>query len=140
MNSVFCVVVHVLICLNWWQGRLSSEGLAHNIYTNPARVQRIMTGLRRIGLVEAKEGNGGGYCSVGDLATLTLDWVAQALEARFVSANWRDGGMDQPCLEVSSTSEVMGGLLEELDQSYRNRLLEISLAELDSRLYLKQGR
>ena len=32
------------------------------------------------------------------------------------------------------------GLLEELDQGCRSRLSEISLAELDSRLYLKQRR
>ena len=47
---------------------------------------------------------------------------------------------EQPCLEASGMSEVMDGLLEELDQGCRSRLSEISLAELDSRLYLKQRR
>lgn len=37
-------------------------------------------------------------------------------------------------------AEVMDGLLEELDEGCRSRLSEISLAELDSRLYLKQRR
>jgi len=90
--------------------------------------------------VETKEGNEGGYRFVGDPAALTLDQVARALEVRFVSTNWRGGGVDQPCLEASGMLEVMDGLLEELDQGCRSRLSEISLAELDSRLYLKQRR
>ena len=49
-------------------------------------------------------------------------------------------GVAQPCLEASGMSEVMDGLLEEVDQGCRSRLSEISLAELDSRLYLKQRR
>ena len=127
MNSAFCVAVHALICLNRRQEQLSSEELARSICTNPARVRKIM-------------GNEGGYRFVGDPAALTLDQVARALEVRFVSTNWRGGGVDQPCLEASGMSEVMDGLLEELDQSCRSRLSEISLAELDSRLYLKQRR
>ena len=99
-----------------------------------------MAGLKRAGLGETKGGDEGGYRFVGDPAALTLDQVARALEVRFVSTNWRGGGVDQPCLEASGMAEVMDGLLEELDQGCRSRLSEISLAELDSRLYLKQRR
>ena len=140
MKSAFCVAVHALLCLNRRQEQLSSEELARSICTNPARVRKIMAGLKRAGLVETKEGNEGGYRFVGDPAALTLDQVARALEVRFVSTNWRGGGVDQPCLEASGMLEVMDGLLEELDQGCRSRLSEISLAELDSRLYLKQRR
>ena len=56
-----------------------------------------------------------------------------------MSTNWRGGAWIQPCLEASGMLEVMDGLLEEeLTRSCRSRLSEISLAELDSRLYLKQ--
>jgi len=140
LNSDFCVAVHGLVFLKHKGCTISSEELAENICTNPARVRKIMAGLKRAGLVETKEGNEGGYRFVGDPAALTLDQVARALEVRFVSTNWRGGGVDQPCLEASGMSEVMDGLLEELDQGCRSRLSEISLAELDSRLYLKQRR
>ena len=80
MNSAFCVAVHALICLNRRQEQLSSEELARSICTNPARVRKIMAGLKRAGLVETKEGNEGGYRFVGDPAALTLDQVARALE------------------------------------------------------------
>ena len=58
MNSAFCVAVHALICLNRRQEQLSSEELARSICTNPARVRKIMAGLKRAGLVETKEGRG----------------------------------------------------------------------------------
>ena len=140
MNSDFCVAVHGLVFLKHKGCTISSEELAENICTNPARVRKIMAGLKRAGLVETKEGNEGGYRFVGDPAALTLDQVARAQEVRFVSTNWRGVGVDQPCLEASGMAEVMDGLLEELDQGCRSRLSEISLAELDSRLYLKQRR
>ena len=88
MNSAFCVAVHALICLNRRQEQLSSEELARSICTNPARVRKIMAGLKRAGLVETKEGNEGGYRFVGDPAALTLDQVARALEA-WISPAWR---------------------------------------------------
>lgn len=47
MNSAFCVAVHALICLNRRQEQLSSEELARSICTNPARVRKIMAGLKR---------------------------------------------------------------------------------------------
>lgn len=96
MNSAFCVAVHALICLNRRQEQLSSEELARSICTNPARVRKIMAGLKRAGLVETKEGNEGGYRFVGDPAALTLDQVARALEVRFVSTNWRGGAWISP--------------------------------------------
>ena len=49
MNSAFCVAVHALICLNRRQEQLSSEELARSICTNPARVRKIMAGLKREG-------------------------------------------------------------------------------------------
>ena len=54
MNSAFCVAVHALICLNRRQEQLSSEELARSICTNPARVRKIMAGLKRAGLVERR--------------------------------------------------------------------------------------
>lgn len=65
-------------------------------------------------------------------AALTLDQVARALEVRFVSTNWRGGGVDQPCLEASGMSEVMDGLLGGAGPGLPERLSEISLAVPDA--------
>ena len=61
MNSAFCVAVHALVYLNHKARQLTSEELAENICTNPARVRKIMAVLKKAGLVETKEGSVGGY-------------------------------------------------------------------------------
>ena len=61
MNSEFCVAVHALVFLSHKQASLSSETLAKNICTHPARVRRVMAKLKRAGLVHTKEGVDGGY-------------------------------------------------------------------------------
>ena len=62
MNSDFTLAVHALVFLNHKAEVLSSETLAQNICTNPARVRRVMSRLAKAGLVETREGRKeGGY-------------------------------------------------------------------------------
>ena len=61
MNSEFCIAVHGLVFLKLKKQCLSSEALAENICTNPARVRKVMAKLKKAGLVSTKEGSEGGY-------------------------------------------------------------------------------
>ena len=45
MNSEFCIAVHGLVFLKLKKQCLSSEALAENICTNPARVRKVMAKL-----------------------------------------------------------------------------------------------
>ena len=56
MDGSFNLAVHALVCLSHSGRSLSSEALAENICTNPARVRRVMAGLKRAGMVETREG------------------------------------------------------------------------------------
>ena len=56
MNSEFSVAVHTLVFLNHMGTTLSSEELAKNVCTNPARIRKIMAKLKKAGLVDTKEG------------------------------------------------------------------------------------
>ncbi len=51
MTSEFTIAVHALVYLNHKAQLLSSEALAKNICTNPARVRKIMTKLKKAGFV-----------------------------------------------------------------------------------------
>ena len=57
MNSEFCIAVHGLVFLKLKKQCLSSEALAENICTNPARVRKVMAKLKKAGLVSTKEGS-----------------------------------------------------------------------------------
>ena len=135
MNSAFCVAVHALVYLNHKARQLTSEELAENICTNPARVRKIMAVLKKDGLVETKEGSVGGYFFGGDPEAVTLDTVAAALEIRFVETSWRSGDSDMPCLVASGMAGLMDGIFDDLNERCRARLAAISLADLDRKLF-----
>ena len=136
MNGVFCVAVHALIFLDKRNCMLSSEELAANICTNPARVRRVMSKLKKAGLVTTKTGNEGGYHLLRKAGEITLKEIADALEVRFVELAWHSGGTDLPCMVASGMADVMDGLLGELDDRCRAYLSTVTLAELDRRLKL----
>ena len=91
MTSDYCVAVHALVYLNHKAKVLSSEELAENICTNPARVRKVMAKLKKAGLVTTRTGTDGGYQLTADPAQLTLDVVADALEAVICLTRTRTG-------------------------------------------------
>lgn len=134
MNGLFCVAVHALIYLDKRDCILSSEELAANICTNPARVRKVMSRLKKAGLVETKTGNVGGYHLLRKPAEIPLDQIADALEIRFVEPAWHSGGTDLPCMVASGMAEVMDGLFDDLDRHCRNQLARLRLSDLESQL------
>ena len=110
MTSEFGIAVHAMVFLHHKGDMVSSEVLAENICTNPARVRKVMAQLKRAGLVETHEGAVGGYRFAGSADTVTLCDIAQAVGAAFVSASWRSGDVDKPCLVASG----MGALMDEV--------------------------
>ena len=105
MKSDFIVAVHALVYLTHLGTLVSSDELARNICTNPVRVRKIMGKLKKLGLVETKEGHVGGYAAVSGTEKATLLTIADGLGISFVQMAERDGryGLlhikrDVPCL------------------------------------------
>lgn len=135
MNGLFCVAVHALIYLDKQGRMLSSEALAANICTNPARVRKVMAKLKKAGLVTTRTGTEGGYQLTADPAELTLDVVADALAVRFVEPAWHSGGeVDCNCMVASGMAGVMDHLFDDLDQGCRARLAQVRLTDLEDQL------
>ena len=134
MNGLFCVAVHALIYLDKRGEQLSSEELAANICTNPARVRKVMAKLKKAGLVATRSGSVGGYHPLIPPGELTLARIADALEVRFVEPAWHSGGADLPCMVASGMAGVMDGLFDELNDRCRAKLAQLTLADLEGRL------
>ena len=135
MTSDYCVAVHALVYLNHKAKVLSSEELAENICTNPARVRKVMAKLKKAGLVDTKEGAVGGYQSARAPETVTQCEIAEALGERFVCSSWHSGGKDLPCLVASGMAGVMDALYQELDTLCRQRLSHITLADVAHKIF-----
>ena len=135
MTSEFGIAVHAMVFLHHKGDMVSSEVLAENICTNPARVRKVMAQLKRAGLVETHEGAVGGYRFEGSADTVTLCDIAQAVGAAFVSASWRSGDVDKPCLVASGMGALMDEVYTGLDALCKERLQSVTLAALEARLF-----
>lgn len=138
MNSDFSVAVHALVCLNHKQTVLSSEELADNICTNPARVRKVTAKLKKAGLLATKEGSEGGCRFDLDPKKVDLGQVAQALEVRFVETSWRSGDPERECLICSGMGTLMDDVMEDLDQRCKARLKQLTIYDLDRRIFSAQ--
>lgn len=135
MNGEFNAAVHGLVYLNHKGNMVSSEALAANICTNPARVRKIMAKLKKAGLVGAKEGPEGGYSFLGDPAKTSLRTVAEAVDAQFVSHGWRSGADDMECLIASGMADLLDGIYDQLERLCLERLGRVTIADLDGRIF-----
>lgn len=134
MTGEFVVAVHSLVYLNKRREMLSSDALAQNVCTNPARIRKVMAKLKKAGLVKTKEGAEGGYCFYGDPASINLRQVCEAVECKPVNTTWRSGSEDMECMVASGIAGVLDELYADLNKECLRKLEEYTLADVDNRL------
>ncbi|HOF93938.1 MAG TPA: Rrf2 family transcriptional regulator [Clostridia bacterium] len=134
MLSEFSIAVHALVYLNRMR-TASSEQIAKNVCTNPARIRKVMTKLCAFGLVGAKQGQKGGYFMVLQPECITLDLVADAIGFDPIVQSWRSGDLDLDCVIASGMAQVMDALYAELNKTCKKKLGLLSIKELDEELF-----
>ena len=88
----------------------SSETIAENVQTNPARVRKVMSVLRKSGFVETREGTRGGYRLAIDPDTVTLGDIYRAMAAGSIMPGWCSGDPNMDCVVGSNMRSVMDGI------------------------------
>ena len=71
----------------------------------------------------------------GSADTVTMCDIAQAVGAAFVSASWRSGDVDKPCLVASGMGALMDEVYTGLDALCKERLQSVTVAALEARLF-----
>jgi len=137
MNSDFSVAVHALVYLYHKQATASSEELAGNVCTNPARVRKVMSRMCKADLVSSKEGNPGGYLLTGNP---DLRQIFAAVCDRMVSTAWHSGDTDMNCMVASGMAEVMDGIYDDLNEQCMKHLSAINIGQLNDRLQKRAAR
>lgn len=140
MNSEFTVAVHCLLVLASVPDRLcSSECLSRRVHTHPARVRKIMGALRRHGLVETKEGLGGGYRLNRHPADVSLARVYKIAACGALKLNWCVcGEKDDPAMdEIRNVLDQTFDQAEALLLDYLNQLTIESLLKRAGRVAQK---
>ncbi len=134
MTSEFAVAVHGLVYLNKKKTTISSEELASNVCTNPARIRKVMAKLKKAGMIATKEGLEGGYHFIKDPAQVNLKQICDALEVIFVSSSWKSGNENLPCMISSGMSGVMDDIYGDLNEICRNRMEKITIKDIQEKL------
>ncbi|SFC68655.1 DNA-binding transcriptional regulator, IscR family [Bacillus sp. OV322] len=119
MNSEFTIAVHCLVYLAYLPDHMAiSEEISRNVCTNPARIRKIMSSLRKSGFVKTKEGIGGGYildCSAHDVM---LANVCKAVSFGNLKPTWITGDPKQECPISSNPQAVMDQIFCEAEQQF----------------------
>lgn len=138
MTSEFAIAVHALVYLNHKDTVLSSDELAENICTNPARIRKVMAKLKKAGMVFTKEGIKGGYHAAEEIYKVNLRQICDALGIALVKTSWKSGSMDMDCMVSSKMSGVMDNIYDELDVQCRKYLETITIEDIDGKIFNAQ--
>jgi Rrf2 family protein len=142
MNSDFVIALHSLVLLaNLPNQMANSEAIAENVCTNPTRIRKIMSILRKSGYVKTKEGIGGGYVLSCNPEKTTLSQIYLAMATGSLKPSWCTGDPDQACVISSNTQVVMDQIFTEAEmhlQSYLNQITISSVLERIKSFELKE--
>lgn len=136
MTSEFTIGVHALVYLYHKNETLSSEVLAENICTNPARVRKVLAKLKIKGFVDTREGLRGGYHIGIPADKITLKDICDALQEEMVKASWKSGSADMDCLVSKGMAGIMDGLCTELNSLCLDYLNHLTIADIEKRIFL----
>lgn len=110
---------------------ISSEVLAENACTHPARVRRVMAKLKKAGLVETREGRTDGGYFYHKNVNVTLAEISEALDMRFCDFNWRSGDQEQACMISSGMSDYIDMLGQSLHAHCQAYMKAITIADVE---------
>ncbi|MFC5470323.1 RrF2 family transcriptional regulator [Cohnella suwonensis] len=138
MNSEFIIAVHSLVLLaHRPDGMASSEEIASNVCTNPVRVRKVMSCLRKNGFVDTREGSGGGYRLSREPDGVTLADIYRALAAGSLAPSWCSGDPQSDCMVGSNMGDVMNAVFCGADQQLEMYLESITIGQMLSRIAAK---
>lgn len=137
MTGELNVAVHALVYLYHKNMILASDALAENVCTNPARIRKIMSKLKKAGFVDTKEGINGGYFLICEASKITLKDVCVALEADVIKAGWSSGDPEMECLVASGMARVMGNVYSELNEQCLTTLATITIKDINDQLFMR---
>ncbi|WP_017727734.1 RrF2 family transcriptional regulator [Halalkalibacterium ligniniphilum] len=131
MKSEFTIAVHSLVYLAYLPEHMaSSEMIAENVATNPARIRKIMSCLRKNGFVTTKEGNGGGYILNSNPQELTLAHIYQAVSHGTLKPHWSSGNPEESCPISANMHVVMNQIFHDAENYFEKYLETITISSV----------
>jgi len=140
MTSRFTLAAHILGMLAWCErsrGPVTSEEMARSINTNPVVVRRVLSDLRRAGLVDTKRGVGGGVTLARSADTITLKDAYEAIEEGEELFGRHPSGPN-PCCQIGPlVAELMEEVYGRAERALKESLETMTIASMSSELEMR---
>lgn len=131
VNSEFTIAVHSLVFLAYLPDQMaSSEQIANNVSTHPARIRKIMSCLRKNGFVKTKEGIGGGYILNRDPQEITLAQIYRSVSCGTLKPSWCTGNPEQDCVVSANIQGIMDQIFCDAETYYEAYLNKITISSV----------
>ncbi|CAM5394994.1 Rrf2 family transcriptional regulator OS=Streptomyces antimycoticus OX=68175 GN=SANT12839_006050 PE=4 SV=1 [Streptomyces antimycoticus] len=132
-NSRLTIAAHALTWIGLYQRRghdvATSEQIATSVNTNPVVIRRLLSELRRAGLVDSRRGAGAGWTLSRDLAAITLLDVYEAVEPGPVFALHRSTP-DPACVVGHGIGPALSAVYGEIEAALRSELARTTLEDV----------
>ncbi|MBN2980773.1 MULTISPECIES: RrF2 family transcriptional regulator [Cohnella] len=139
MNSEFIIAVHSLVLLaHRPDGMASSEEIAANVCTHPARIRKVLGCLRKAGFVATREGSGGGYRLCKEPDDLTLADIYRSMAGGSLTPNWCSGDPEMDCMVSANMQEVMNSVFSGAERQLEAYFAGITIGQMLSRIKERQ--
>ncbi|MTI29604.1 Rrf2 family transcriptional regulator [Xanthovirga aplysinae] len=126
-NARFAISVHMMLLMaieeNQW---LSSSYMAQSIDVNPGIVRRELIGLKEKGLVESKEGKGGGSRLARPADKITLGHIYEVVKDEYLLGLNKNNPL-VACPIGKNINKNLSNLYEEADGLINQRFHQITL-------------
>lgn len=135
MNSEFTIAVHSLVLLAYRPDHMAtSDMIAANVCTHPARVRKVMSCLKKRGYVTTKEGTGGGYALSCNPVEVTLAQMYRATSIGSLKPSWCSGNEEEDCMIACNMADVMNHIFAEAEEQMLTFLSRITILDVLNRI------
>ncbi|MHC3471038.1 Rrf2 family transcriptional regulator [Streptomyces sp. 7R007] len=132
-NSRLTIAAHALTWIGLYQRRghavATSEQIATSVNTNPVVIRRLLSELRKAGLVESRRGAGAGWMLCRDLASITLLDVHEAIAAGPVFA-LHPSTPDPECVVGHGMGPALASVYDGVEAAVRRELAKTTLEDV----------
>lgn len=131
MNSEFTIAVHCLVLLFHHPKQMAtSDFIATNVNTHPARVRKVMAGLRKSGYLTTKEGTGGGYLLNCNIKQVNLRELYRMTSKGSLKPSWSSGDTQDTCPVAANIEDVMDHVYSQAEQKLEAFLETVTIDDI----------